>query len=148
MCYHDGMKFFAFLSVLVFFSFAAPGLAVAQDGDVVPGPLGEVTNEPLCARVVNHAVHNVAGIIRTELYMRPDGIKARHIENFKLQPGQAWKFCSTGPFFEGRKLEITVRTMVPLDACQSTMGGDIIIDSTPRPASDGGGYKVKVHCLE
>lgn len=90
----------------------------------------EVLAEPICFLVKNEAPYNVYGDVSTDYYTKPDGRQARHRSNFQLAPVgtthetegyplDVAEFCSSGPFYPGRKLEVTVRTLIPLDSCRT-----------------------------
>ncbi len=87
-----------------------------------------VLDEPYCFNIVNEAPYAVRGSVATDYYEHEDGAKARHRSNFRLEPNAFQQVCSTGPFFEGWRLEIILRSLVPLDRCMTRIDmGDIRI---------------------
>jgi len=134
-----------------------PWPALAQDGQGGDPNAGlDIVAEPLCFEVVNEAPYSVYGDFSTDLYTRPDGIRARHRSNFRLAaggtlgPGGAQadraEFCSYGPFLEGRKLELTLRTLVPTFSCRTRVdAGPIVIKGFRQPE---GGTKTWAECYE
>lgn len=117
-------------------------------------PAGEVVAEPICFVVRNEAPYTVYGSFVTELYTAPDGNQARHRSNFRLEaagekdengyPADRGEFCSYGPFFEGRKLELTLRTLVPIFTCKTRIdAGEIVIQGRQLPE---GGTETKALC--
>ena len=118
--------YFALAALLLTF---APNAAQAQ----------EILNEPICFTVRNTASHKVYGNFVTDYYTAEDGTQARHRSNFRLDeagakdpekgfPLDAAEFCSYGPFFEGRKLELVIRTLIPVFSCKTSVEkGEIVI---------------------
>ncbi len=109
--------------------------------------------------LVNEAPHSVNGHIFTEKYPKPDGTYGRHKSNFRLQakgtmhdegyPLDKAEFCSYGPFFEGRMLEITLKTLFPVFSCKSKIDqGPIMIHSEPREDDPFGGVRMWADCYE
>lgn len=105
---------------------------------------GEVTSEPVCFNLINTAPYTVYGTIKTNEFMRPDGIKTSHRSNFRLEPEYEAEFCSSGPFFDDRKLEIILRTLVPIFNCKTKITGDIVIHG--QRTEDG--TKTWINCIE
>lgn len=108
---------------------------------------GEIVAESICFSVRNTASYKVFGSFVTDLYTEADGTKARHRSSFQLdaagskdEKGHASdhaEFCSYGPFFEGRKLELTLRTLIPIFSCMTRIdAGEILIQGKMKP--DGG----------
>ena len=87
---------------------------------------GEVTSQPICFNLRSEAKNNVYGRVMTNYYEKADGTVARHRSNFRLQPGASHEVCTSGPFFEGRKVEIVIQTFVPVFNCKTAITGDII----------------------
>ena len=98
-----------------------------------PAPDGEVTNEPLCFNIINRAPYTVLGSVMTDAYTTPEGVKAHHRSNFRLYIDEMTEFCAAGPFFKGRKLELTLRTIVPIFSCKTAIHSDIIIYGRKLP---------------
>lgn len=157
MCiaYNKGMKgsvsFFGFLFFCALALMFQAQTAQAQSGDpfivtdpVTPEAFGEITDSPACFNVLNTAPYTVYGTIKTEEFIRPDGIKTRHRSNFRLESRHQAEFCTRGPFFEGRKIEITLRSLIPLFTCKTKVTGDLII----RGEKTADGTKTWVECIE
>ncbi|PCJ03178.1 MAG: hypothetical protein COB14_00140 [Alphaproteobacteria bacterium] len=99
----------------------------------------EITSQPICFTIRNEAPYRVYGDVTTNYYTTPDGTKARHTGTFRLQkagtrhkteghPLDISEFCSSGPFYPGRQLEITLRTFVPVFSCKTSIeAGEIVI---------------------
>jgi hypothetical protein len=107
-----------FLALLLFMTLALPHAGWAAD----------VTPFKECATLVNSANQQVMGVIKTESYMFK-GQVLRHEKNFNLQDGETVAVCSTGPFFPGYKVELTIRTIMPLFNCQTRLSGNIYLRS-------------------
>ncbi len=137
--------YFALAALLLTFS---PNAAQAQ----------EILNDPVCFTVRNTANHKVYGNFVTDYYTAEDGTQARHRSNFRLDeagakdpekgfPLDVAEFCSYGPFFEGRQLELVIRTLIPVFSCKTSVEkGEIIIKSERLP--DDSGNKIWAECLK
>ncbi|MEM6780862.1 MAG: hypothetical protein AAF569_03265 [Pseudomonadota bacterium] len=96
----------------------------------------DILDAPICTQIVNEADYTVRGSIATarSTYTDPndstrDGTQARHSANFMLKPGERWDVCSSGPFYEGQRLELTLRTLIPVFECQTALIAPIVIRS-------------------
>lgn len=126
-------RIFCILAVIA--GLAAP--AIAQDSPLMPpaltGAAGEIGKAPQCFHVVNKAPYTVLGTVSTDYFTNPDGVKARHRSNFNLKSGEQTRFCTQGPYYEGGKLELVLRTLVPVFDCKTRVDGDIIINGRMKP---------------
>lgn len=119
-------------------------------------PAQEITPQPLCFTVRNTAEFKVYGSFVTDYYTTPTGTRARHRSNFRLDEAgakdpekgfatDAAEFCSYGPFYEGRKLELVLRTLIPVFSCKTSVeAGEIVIRGERKPE---GGVKMWAECL-
>ena len=110
---------------------AVPGAAVPLSGRA-----GEVSPVEQCFNVINNAPYGVMGSVMSDVYRTPEGDPARHRSNFNLKPGEQTRFCANGPYYEGGKLELVIRTLVPVFSCKTRIDGDIVISGRKKP--DGG----------
>lgn len=94
-------------------------------------PAGEITARPMCGKLVNRSEQTIMGTIATKSQRLPSGDMAAHRENFKLLSGEERELCTTGPFFEGRRLELTLRTLIPLFSCYTKIDRSIYLDAKP-----------------
>jgi hypothetical protein len=140
------MKWLLFLTVFL----AVP--AFAQEVPAQP----DVVSDPVCFTVKNEAPYKVYGNFITDYYTAPDGSRARHRSNFRLDepgskdaegnPADAAEFCSYGPFLPGRKLELVLRTLVPIFNCQTRIDqGPIVIKGFRKPE---GGTETYAECYQ
>ena len=140
-------KRFILLTAIYAGLFIAPKQAAAQD----------IVSQPMCFNVKNEAPYKVYGSFITDYYTRPDGIRARHKSNFRLEEAGATheekgypidraEFCTFGPFYPGRKLELVIRTLVPVFSCKTRIDqGEIVIQGHRKPE---GGTETKALCFE
>jgi hypothetical protein len=87
---------------------------------------GEVTPFRECATLRNAANQEVLGVIKTEEF-KYKGQLVRHEGTFDLQDGETVNICSTGPFFPGYKVELTIKTIMPLFSCLTRLSGEIVL---------------------
>lgn len=87
---------------------------------------GEVSPFKECATLRNAAEQEVMGVIRTNYY-KFKGQVDRHEGHFDLQDGEHVEICSTGPFFDDYKVELTIKTIMPLFTCKTRLSGEIVI---------------------
>lgn len=148
--YNGDMRFT--LIILLGFLIAVPLSSVTAQEDnpflvtepTRPSAEGEVTSQPYCFNLINQASYSVSGNIATNYFTRPDGIRARHRSNFRLEAKGRKEFCTSGPFYDGYKVELTLRTLVPIFSCKTTVTGDVWIYG--RQEADGS-YKTTASCL-
>jgi hypothetical protein len=94
-------------------------------------PAGEITARPMCGKLVNRSEQTIMGTIATKSQRLSSGDMVAHQENFKLLSGEERELCTTGPFFEGRRLELTLRTLIPLFSCYTKIDRTIYLDAKP-----------------
>lgn len=128
-----------------------PQAAAAQNENL------DIVSDPICFAVRNEAPYKIYGNFATDMFTNPDGIKAHHRSNFRLdeagakdektgEPTDRAEFCSYGPFYPGRKLELTLRTLFPVFSCQTKIDqGEIVIHGHRKPE---GGAETWADCFE
>lgn len=116
-----------------------------QEAPGAPHAKGEVIAKPLCFKVINRAPYTVIGGLYTNFYVDERGYTARHNNGFRLKAGESLEACSSGPFYPGRKLELVLRSLVPIFNCHTRIDGDIIIRGEHKK---GGGTKTWAECRE
>lgn len=102
----------------------------SQASEEISSSLPENTRfskEARCFRVRNIAEYTVLGDVSTDFEDMPDGARIRHKSAFRLAPSKSREFCSRGPFFEGGKVELTLKTLVPIFSCKTKIDKEIII---------------------
>jgi hypothetical protein len=105
---------------------------------------GEIVTDAICFNVINNAPYTVFGTFITNTYTAEDGTRARHRSNFRLETAHQSQFCTYGPFYEGRKLELVLRTLIPVFTCKTAITGDIVIQGRRKPE---GGTDTWAVCL-
>ena len=127
------VKFFCMLGAIFFALYAMP----VRAGETVP--------VPICFNIINQAPYTVIGSVATDTYDAPGGSKARHRANFRLKVREHTQFCTTGPFYPDRKMELTLRSLIPLFSCMTKIDGNIVIRGERKPQ---GGTKTWAECRE
>ena len=101
----------------------------------------EITAEPICFNIINEADQTVFGSVVTDYVTTPQGDKIHYDGTFRLEPAGTIdpetgyrkdfsEFCTTGPFFPGRRLEIVLRTLIPVFSCKTSIeAGDVVVHS-------------------
>lgn len=126
--------------------------ARAQDGQLgfpyaaepqKPSVFGPLSDKPICFKIHNKAPYGVAGTLETASIMRADGIKTKHRSNFRLDKGERVEFCTTGPFYDGTRLNLVLRTLIPIFECKTAIDRDIYIYGRRL---DEGGTKTWAQC--
>jgi len=96
-----------------------------------PTLAADVTPFEECATLRNAANQQVMGVIKTDAF-KYKGQIVRHESTFDLQDGETVEICSTGPFFPGYKVELTIKTIMPLFTCQTRLSGEIVLRRTEQ----------------
>lgn len=113
--------------------------------------------EPICFMVRSEAPFKVYGSFVTDYYTAEDGTRAKHRSNFRLEetgavddkgePADRAEFCSYGPFYPEKKLELVLRTLVPIFSCKTRVDqGEIVIKGYRK--EDGLGTNTYAECYE
>lgn len=148
ICYYEYMKWALMGAVALI---CLPGVVMAQNENL------DIVADPICFAVRNEAPYKVYGNFATTEFTRPDGVKTRHRSNFRLdekgavdpKTGEALdraEFCSYGPFFPGRKLELVLRTLFPVFNCITKIDqGELVISGYRKPE---GGAVTTAKCFE
>ena len=117
----------------------------------LPAKAQDISPYPLCADLVNESEYQARGSINTAsaIYEDPndslkDGTRARHSVNFKIDPGEKYHICSTGPFFAGQKVELVLRTLVPVFDCYTSLIAPIVIKSE---RDENGEFRTWAECF-
>lgn len=130
------------------------GAAAAQNAG--PNEGLDIVSDPICFKVVNEADYTILGNFATSEFTRPDGVVSRHRSNFRLgaagtkekdgTPADSAEFCSYGPFYEGRKLELVLRTLFPVFTCKTKIDqGPLVIKGRHKPE---GGVETWAECFK
>lgn len=88
-----------------------------------------ISEQPLCVTLYNNSENEILGHIETASYTDLENNISQHISGFKIAPMQRQDFCSTGPFFEGYKLRLVLKTSMPLYSCLIETGREITMSS-------------------
>ena len=107
------MRFFLLLALIALVPFAAHAQVFSD--------------KPLCLTLANKAGNEVTGHIETDQFRDPSGKLSWHRSNFRLADKEERQVCSTGPFFEGYKLRVVVKTVIPLYSCKTEMNRTVTI---------------------
>lgn len=114
----------------------------------------EITASPICFTLRNEAPYKVYGTISTKSIKDENGKTIHHSGTFRLDragathpkkgyPTDVTEFCSSGPFFQGRQLDLTLKALFPIFSCKTNIElGEVIIkgihkeDGTTRTWAD------------
>lgn len=123
------------LLALFFIFIALPAFAQPAMPTVTEGMEGEITAKPICTFLTNRSDQAILGSIGLASQTLPSGETITHNENFRLKAGDKRQVCAAGPFFEGRRIRIVLRTVMPLFECKTKIDHEIFLDATPQPGS-------------
>ena len=107
------------------------------------GWAGEVTPFQECATLRNMSDQSIMGVVRTAPFKTTTGDPKRHEATFRLEADETAQICSTGPFYEGYKVELMIRTIIPLFTCKTRLSGDIMLR---KKQNDDGTTKLYADC--
>lgn len=130
------MRYFAWITAILV-GLAAASAAQAQ----ITLPRGNVwaksaySEAPVCTYILNTAPYKVYGKFDTDIQMLEDGTQAHFSQNFALETNERADICAKGPFFEGQRLELTLRTLIPTFVCRTKIDAPLTI--TGQVLSDG-----------
>lgn len=105
--------------------------------------VGQAAAAPDCFRIVNRAPYTVIGAINGNYDTLPSGQKVRRNRNFRLFTGESTEMCTTGPYYEGGRVELVIRSLVPLFSCFTLPTGEIPIYGQRLPE---GGTRTWAEC--
>lgn len=91
---------------------------------------GEVTPFNECATLRNMSGQTIMGVVRTAQFKSTTGSVQRHEGTFRLEPEETAQVCSQGPFYDGYRVELVIRTIIPLFTCKTRLSGDIYLRKT------------------
>lgn len=121
---------------------SAPQAASASPSPPAAPSDDRFSKEAKCFTVRNLAEYSVIGDVSTDYEDMPSG-RLRHRSNFRLAPKQKSEFCTRGPFYDGEKVELTIRTLVPIFDCRTRIHKEILI--LGRKKMDGS-YDTRAVC--
>lgn len=119
-------RFFVFS--LLSLALASPAFAASPIKPIEFGKEGEISRQPDCANLINRSSVTMNGTIALMPQTLPDGKIQQYMDNFKLAPNESREICASGPFYAGRRLELTIRSLIPLFSCKTSLAGDIHLD--------------------
>lgn len=136
---------------------ALPTFSGFSDSVVPPVSQAQPPSAEGCFIVRNVMESSIYGQIATEQFTRPDGIVTRHRSTFKLHakdardpktndPLDIAEFCTTGPFFEGGKIQLELKTLMPIFTCLTRIDQGEIVVRNMRDAD--GNNKIFAGCYE
>ena len=96
--------------------------------NVMAAPLLSPT--PLCSIIKNQSERTVFIAVRTNYFEGADGTKQRHEASLRLNPTEKQQVCAQGPFYDGYRVEVILRTLIPLFDCKTRLGKDLNITQT------------------
>jgi hypothetical protein len=105
--------------LVLFFLFLVPGVRGAQ--------AQVFSDTPLCLILNNTTGAEVLGHIETAEHRDANGKLSWHRSNFRLAAGTEQEVCATGPFFDGYKLRLVLKTLIPLYSCKTEMNRTVNI---------------------
>lgn len=102
-----------------------------------------ISPRPYCATIKNTAEFMLYVMIRSDYGTNRSGKKQRHESSFRLEPGKDTQVCSTGPFYPGYKVELVIKSLLPVFNCKTRLVGTIPLKVDERP---DGTHKIYAVC--
>lgn len=98
--------------------------ALAQDNPLPLDPdyKPTTTSQQVCFTATSKIEHTTYVQVVSNYYQDEQGNWVRHRHNFKIKGGEEYPVCTTGPFFEDRKILIRVKSLIPLLSCYFDLG--------------------------
>jgi hypothetical protein len=116
------MRFFTIFLAVAFLFPCTIERTQAQE----PFPTKEtILARPVCSYLVNRSNQALLGTLATAPQTVKNGDALSHRENFRLEAGEKKQFCTIGPFYEGQRIELIIRTLIPLFKCRTQIGRDV-----------------------
>ncbi len=101
-----------------------------------------LSDTPQCSVIHNQSERTVFIGVRTNYFIGNDGTKQRHEASLRLEPTQKQQICAKGPFYDGHRVEIILRTIIPLFDCKTKLGSDLFITQK----KEGDIVKLSLNC--
>lgn len=130
------MKLYPIPFLALFIILLSPCKGMAQMS-LMEGKEGEILQSPICSKLVNRSDQTILGTLMTAKQQVASGEVVEHSDNFRLNAGAEQEFCVAGPFFEGRRIKIVLRTLIPLFECKTKIDKPVYLDAQP----DENGFK-------
>ncbi|MCB1551684.1 MAG: hypothetical protein KDJ26_06770, partial [Alphaproteobacteria bacterium] len=73
-----------------------------------PAQARDITPFNECATLRNMSDQSIMGVVRTAPFKTTTGNIQRHEAAFRLEADETVEICSTGPFYEGYKVELII----------------------------------------
>lgn len=102
---------------------------------IAPSARAQLLSEtPLCVKLINATGNEALGHVETAEYYDADGNLSWHRSAFRIAKDAEQDVCSTGPFFDGYRLRVVVKTLIPLYSCLTEMNKTITISYQMPPS--------------
>lgn len=125
------MTYRLFILFIIFTALCQPVPSLAQGSgsasDNGPWPAGDDYNpqtseQNICFTVTSEVDHTVYAQVISNYYKNSEGSWARHRHNFRIDKGERYPVCTTGPFYSERSVLIQVKSLIPLLSCYFDLG--------------------------
>lgn len=126
------------LPLIIFLSI--PSLAQGQTR-----PIEKFTDTPICSDIRNESGYAIYGSVETDKVQEPGGDIIYYKSNFRLKADENTQICSNGPFFDGQKLRLTLRSLFPLFECYTSLGAPIVLNATRKEGGQGYDWSATCH---
>lgn len=87
----------------------------------------EITKQPLCFELENQTGFRIYTSVESSQVANDTESASYHRNNIYLQDKEVRQICSRGPFFSGRSLKVSVRTVFPIFQCYFPAQGRMTI---------------------
>lgn len=84
----------------------------------------EVLDQPICFKVMNKDTQKIYGSVETAPL---PGQFSGHAQNFNVEIDNFVEFCTSGPLYEGQRIRVELKSIVPFFSCKTSIHQDIVI---------------------
>lgn len=140
-------SYFTIILFSIFMTFLLSSLFFATQVAAYDAEHPLLSPTPQCADIRNKTNRTVYVGVRTNYFMGKDKSKERHEASLRLDPNEHQQVCATGPFYDDYRVEIILRTIMPLFDCKTKLEGSLTITATDAKTDDGDTYtKLSLDC--
>lgn len=98
---------------------------------------GTFSDTPICSTLINKTGFTIYGSVETNKVTQPNGETAYYKSNLRLGADETTQICSSGPFFEGQRVTLSLRSLFPVFECKTALGKPITLNAKRNKTDTG-----------